>query len=68
MEAAAQISPETFFAAVADYNRAQFRLYTALGNPPLCSLNNAVAIPMEVETVPHVPQREEEGPQPRPIH
>lgn len=33
-----------YLQVVADYNRAQFRLYTALGNPPLCALERA-AVP-----------------------
>lgn len=30
---------------IADYNRAQFRLYAALGNPPQCALDQMTAIP-----------------------
>ena len=36
---------------VIEYNRAQFRLYTALGQPPLCALPG-VAKPLEVPTAP----------------
>jgi outer membrane protein TolC len=34
---------------VADYNRAQFRLYTAMGNPPLCALDTAAQVSVEGE-------------------
>lgn len=37
---------------VADYNRAQFELYTAMGNPPLCALDGAVPVPVVEPTVP----------------
>ncbi len=30
---------------IADYNRAQFRLYAALGNPPQCALDQTTPIP-----------------------
>jgi outer membrane protein TolC len=32
-----------YLGVIADYNRAQFRLYTALGNPPLCAFAPPVA-------------------------
>jgi hypothetical protein len=42
LQARAQANAD-FFAAVADYNRAQFRLYRALGHPAECL---AGAIPL----------------------
>jgi hypothetical protein len=37
---------------ITDYNRGQFRLYTALGNPPLCALENACKIPLAEPSTP----------------
>lgn len=34
-----------FVQVIADYNRAQFRLYTALGSPPQCGLEQSTPIP-----------------------
>lgn len=41
-----------YLRVVADYNRAQFRLYTALGNPSLCALDSSVAVQIQEATVP----------------
>lgn len=41
-----------YLQTVADYNRAQFRLYTAMGNPPLCALDKAATVPIDEATVP----------------
>jgi outer membrane protein TolC len=43
---------QDYIQVVADYNRAQFRLYTALGHPPLCSLDAARPVPTNVPTTP----------------
>jgi hypothetical protein len=43
-----------YLAAVVDYNRAQFRLYTALGQPPFCALPGE-SVPVEVPPNPAVP-------------
>lgn len=40
-----------YLAEVIEYNRAQFRLYTALGQPPLCALPGS-AVPVEVPANP----------------
>jgi hypothetical protein len=61
VQAFAQASGD-FFAAVADYNRAQFRLYRALGHPAHCL---AHAIP-EPESAPAVPPVPDEKPTPLP--
>ncbi|OAI46800.1 hypothetical protein AYO44_10720 [Planctomycetaceae bacterium SCGC AG-212-F19] len=37
---------------VIEYNRAQFRLYWAMGQPPLCALPEARPVPVEVPVVP----------------
>ena len=37
---------------VIEYNRAQFRLYWALGQPPLCALPNAASLPVVVPVQP----------------
>jgi hypothetical protein len=41
-----------FFTAVADYNRAQFRLYRALGHPAQCLAGAMPAAPAEPVAVP----------------
>ena len=41
-----------YYAAVRDYNRGQFRLYRAMGRPPLASLPRSVAVPVGVEVAP----------------
>lgn len=41
-----------YLQVVAEYNRAQLRLYTAMGNPPLCALDKAAQVPVEEPTAP----------------
>jgi outer membrane protein TolC len=55
-----------YLVVVADYNRAQFRLYTAVGNPPLCALGQAAAIATTEPTTPPNPNPTppEQGPPP----
>lgn len=50
-----------YLQVVADYNRAQFRLYTSLGNPPMCALDRASPVRITEPTVPT-----EEGSKPGP--
>jgi len=49
---------------IADYNRAQFRLYTAMGNPPLCALDKTREVPTREPAAPKVAA--EPLPPPRP--
>jgi outer membrane protein TolC len=42
---ALQRSQADYLNVIADYNRAQFRLYTALGSPPQCALDETTPIP-----------------------
>jgi outer membrane protein TolC len=49
---------------VIEFNRAQFRLYWALGHPPLCALPQATALPLDVPAVPG-PRSTETAPTPR---
>jgi hypothetical protein len=51
---------------VIEYNRAQFRLYWAMGQPPLCALPGAAALPVKVPAVPGEPRPAEVLPAPRP--
>jgi outer membrane protein TolC len=46
---------QDYVRVVADYNRAQFRLYTALGHPPECGLERSVTLPLTEPTVPNRP-------------
>jgi outer membrane protein TolC len=65
---------EDFFTAIADYNRAQFRLYRALGHPANCLANaipnespkipGADEKPAQLPNAPAVPKME--GPKPAP--
>jgi outer membrane protein TolC len=41
---------------IVEYNKAQFRLYTAMGQPPLEALPGATALPLEVSPTPPVPK------------
>ena len=41
-----------YLTEVIEYDRAQFRLYWALGQPPLCALPQATAQPVAVPVVP----------------
>jgi len=44
-----------YLTEVIEFNRLQFRLYTALGQPAVCSLPSAATIPVEVPVVPSGP-------------
>jgi outer membrane protein TolC len=53
---------------VIEFNRAQFRLYWAMGQPPLCALSQAVAAPpVQVPVVPPPAVHPEMAPRPRPV-
>jgi outer membrane protein TolC len=41
-----------YLAQVIEYNKAQFRLYWAMGQPPLCALPQATALPVQEPVVP----------------
>jgi outer membrane protein TolC len=53
---------------IADYNRAQFRLYTSLGNPPLCALETTKAIPIKEPAIPEKAPAAEAAPPPKPLN
>lgn len=57
---------QDYLRVVIEYNRAQFRLYTALGNPPLCALENTANVPISEPTVPPAPTATEPAPRPVP--
>jgi outer membrane protein TolC len=44
-----------FIHEIIEFNKAQFKLYTALGQPPLEALPGAISQPTEVTTIPPVP-------------
>jgi len=46
-----------YLQTVIEFNRAQFRLYTALGQPAECALGTGVAQPLTVPAVPPPPER-----------
>jgi len=50
---------------IAEYNRAQFRLYTSLGNPPSCALDATKAIPIKEPAAPE--KAAELAPPPKPL-
>jgi outer membrane protein TolC len=53
---------------VIEFNRAQFRLYWAMGQPPQCALSQAVATPpVQVPVVPPSDAHPEMAPRPRPV-
>jgi len=56
-----------FFAAVADYNRAQFRLYGALGHPMRCLAGASAAAPHGSAPVPAPPPEKAAPAQPVPL-
>src|SRR5207302_8987381 len=43
---------QEYLTEVIDYNQAQFRLYSALGQPPLSALTQAVSVPVNVPVIP----------------
>jgi outer membrane protein TolC len=51
---------------VVEFNRSQFRLYTAIGQPPLGGFNCAVPHPVDVPAVPGTPAAPPKLPDPRP--
>jgi outer membrane protein TolC len=48
---------QDYLQVVADYNRAQFRLYAALGNPPPCALEVATSVPTTEPVLPPPSER-----------
>jgi hypothetical protein len=52
-----------YLSQVIDYNRNQFRLYWAMGQPPACALPQATALPLQVSVMPP-PGMEPPGTQP----
>ncbi len=46
-----------YLAAVIDYNRTQFRLFWAMGQPPECALPRANALPIETPVLPSASQQ-----------
>jgi outer membrane protein TolC len=56
-----------FFAAVADYNRAQFRLYRALGHPAQCLAGAVPEVPHTSMPVPQPPPEMKAPAQPVPL-
>jgi outer membrane protein TolC len=57
-----------YLAEVIEYNKAQFRLYWALGQPVLCATSTAIPIATEVPVVPAPKPEPAELPQPRPLN
>jgi hypothetical protein len=53
-QALAQVR-KRYLGEVIDYNKAQFRLYTAMGQPPMCALPGAVPMPLKLSTIPSEP-------------
>ncbi len=52
---------------VISYNRTQFRLYWAMGQPPLCALPRATAVPVQTPVLPSAEQQAKPAtPTPRP--
>jgi outer membrane protein TolC len=46
-----------YLSAVIDYNRNQFRLFWAMGQPPLCALPQATALPVQTPVLPSPSQQ-----------
>lgn len=57
---------QDYLRVVVEYNRAQFRLFTALGHPPLCALQDTTEVPISEPTVPPEPKASEPLPPPKP--
>jgi outer membrane protein TolC len=53
-----------YLTQVVEFNRAQFRLYTAMGRPPVCGVESAAAQPVQIPAVP--PSVSQPLPPPRP--
>jgi outer membrane protein TolC len=49
---------------VVEFNKAQFRLYAAMGQPPVCSVDAATPVPVEVPAAPAPPSTSELLPTP----
>jgi outer membrane protein TolC len=47
---------------VIGYNQSQFRLYWAMGQPPLCALPQATALPVQTPVLPPAPTGTDRGP------
>ncbi len=56
-----------YLAEVIEYNQQQFRLYWALGQPPLHALPKATALPVAVPVTPPKPAASPALPPPRPV-
>ncbi|MBL8792417.1 MAG: TolC family protein [Planctomycetia bacterium] len=56
---------QEYVQTIADYSRSQLRLYTALGNPPLCALETMRPLPLREPPVPQPVA--EELPPPKPV-
>jgi outer membrane protein TolC len=52
-----------YLSAVIDYNRNQFRLFWAMGQPPECALPKATALPVQVPVVPTSAQQAKPAPE-----
>jgi len=50
-----------YLSEVIGYNKAQFRLYTALGNPPLCALPDAVILSVMTPVLPAATEKKDKG-------
>lgn len=58
---------QDYLRVVVEYNRAQFRLFAALGNPSLCAVNDTAEVPISEPTVPGQPDPPERLPPPKPL-
>jgi outer membrane protein TolC len=52
---------------VVEFNRSQFRLYTALGQPAVCAIETAQTKPLTVPVFPPTPEAKEAKPRPVPM-
>src|SRR5262249_28437303 len=59
---------KTYLTEVTEYNKAQFRLYWALGQPVLCAMPAAAPLATEVPVVPVPKADAEDLPKPRPVN
>ncbi len=51
-----------YLSAVIDYNRNQFRLFWAMGQPPVCALPRATALPVQTPVLPSASQMAKPAP------
>ena len=56
-----------YLQTVIEFNRAQFRLFTALGQPAECGLGTGVAQPLSIPAVPPPPERGTPVPAPKKV-